>query len=114
MCYTDRHTVMREVQHVKQGYASQVRVLRLALNGQGSNLKRAGKSQIDGLDLTNNQAERQLRPGVIVRKTSGCNRTHRGAAAHGTARRRDVGRRTQALGTIGTIHPCEGCQPSQG
>jgi len=37
---------------------------------------------IDGLDPTNNQAERQLRPGVIVRKTSGCNRTDRGAEAH--------------------------------
>jgi transposase len=37
---------------------------------------------VDGLDPTNNQAERQLRPGVIVRKTSGCNRTDRGAEAH--------------------------------
>jgi transposase len=37
---------------------------------------------IDGLDATNNQAERQLRPGVITRKTSGCNRTHSGAEAH--------------------------------
>jgi len=37
---------------------------------------------VDGLDATNNQAERQLRPGVITRKTSGCNRTDRGAKAH--------------------------------
>jgi transposase len=37
---------------------------------------------VDGLDATNNQAERQLRPGVITRKTSGCNRTHSGAEAH--------------------------------
>jgi transposase len=37
---------------------------------------------VDALDATNNQAERQLRPGVITRKTSGCNRTDRGAEAH--------------------------------
>jgi transposase len=37
---------------------------------------------VDGLDATNNLAERQLRPGVITRKTSGCNRTQGGAAAH--------------------------------
>jgi hypothetical protein len=37
---------------------------------------------VDGLDATNNQAERQLRPGVITRKTSGCNRTDSGAEAH--------------------------------
>jgi len=37
---------------------------------------------VDGLDATNNLAERQLRPGVITRKTSGCNRTDSGAEAH--------------------------------
>jgi hypothetical protein len=37
---------------------------------------------VDGLDATNNQAERQLRPAVITRKTSGCNRVDRGAEAH--------------------------------
>ena len=37
---------------------------------------------VDELDATNNQAERQLRPGVITRKTSGCNRTDGGAEAH--------------------------------
>jgi transposase len=36
----------------------------------------------DGVDATNNQAERMLRPAVIVRKTGGCNRTPEGAAAH--------------------------------
>jgi len=36
---------------------------------------------VDGLEATNNQAERQLRPGVITRKTSGCNRTDSGAEA---------------------------------
>ena len=37
---------------------------------------------VDGLDATNNQAERMLRPAVITRKTAGCNRTDPGAEAH--------------------------------
>lgn len=37
---------------------------------------------VDGLDATNNQAERMLRPAVITRKTGGCNRTDRGAQTH--------------------------------
>jgi len=37
---------------------------------------------VDGLDATNNLAERQLRPAVITRKTNGCNRTRSGADAH--------------------------------
>jgi transposase len=37
---------------------------------------------VDGLDATNNLAERQLRPGVITRKTNGCNRAKGGAEAH--------------------------------
>jgi hypothetical protein len=37
---------------------------------------------IEGLDATNNLAERQLRPAVITRKTSGCNRTDGGAETH--------------------------------
>jgi transposase len=37
---------------------------------------------VDGLDATNNLAERQLRPGVIIRKTNGCNRAKTGAEAH--------------------------------
>jgi transposase len=37
---------------------------------------------VDGLDATNNLAERQLRPGVIIRKTNGCNRSKGGAEAH--------------------------------
>jgi transposase len=36
----------------------------------------------DGLDATNNQAERMLRPAVITRKTGGCNRTEGGAETH--------------------------------
>jgi len=35
-----------------------------------------------GLNATNNQAERMLRPAVITRKTGGCNRTDSGAATH--------------------------------
>jgi hypothetical protein len=34
------------------------------------------------LDATNNLAERKLRPAVVARKTSGCNRTDAGAEAH--------------------------------
>jgi transposase len=37
---------------------------------------------VNGLDATNNLAERQLRPGVIIRKTNGCNRAKGGAEAH--------------------------------
>ncbi len=37
---------------------------------------------MEGLDATNNLAERQLRPGVIIRKTNGCNRTRSGAQTH--------------------------------
>jgi transposase len=37
---------------------------------------------VDELDATNNLAERQLRPGVIIRKTNGCNRAKGGADAH--------------------------------
>ena len=37
---------------------------------------------VDELDATNNLAERQLRPGVIICKTTGCNRTDEGAEAH--------------------------------
>jgi len=37
---------------------------------------------VDGLDATNNLAERQLRPGVIIRKTNGCNRSKAGAQTH--------------------------------
>jgi len=36
----------------------------------------------EDLEATNNLAERQLRPGVLTRKTGGCNRTQGGAEAH--------------------------------
>jgi transposase len=37
---------------------------------------------VEGLDPTNNLAERRLRPAVVTRKTSGCNRTDGGADSH--------------------------------
>jgi hypothetical protein len=37
---------------------------------------------VDGLEATNNQAERMIRPAVITRKTNGCNRTKPGAETH--------------------------------
>jgi len=37
---------------------------------------------VDELEATNNLAERQLRPAVITRKTTGCNRTDGGAETH--------------------------------
>jgi transposase len=37
---------------------------------------------VDELEATNNQAERMLRPAVIIRKTNGCNRTQSGADTH--------------------------------
>lgn len=37
---------------------------------------------LQDLDATNNLAERRLRPAVVTRKTSGCNRTDGGADAH--------------------------------
>lgn len=37
---------------------------------------------VDGLEATNNQAERMIRPAVIIRKTNGCNRSKPGAETH--------------------------------
>ncbi len=37
---------------------------------------------VDDLNATNNHAERQIRPGVIIRKTNGCNRAKEGAETH--------------------------------
>jgi transposase len=37
---------------------------------------------VEGVEPTNNRAERALRPAVVVRKTGGCNRTARGARTH--------------------------------
>ncbi len=38
--------------------------------------------RVEGVEATNNRAERALRPAVIVRKTGGCNKTPRGARTH--------------------------------
>ena len=40
------------------------------------------EAQLRERDATNNQAERQLRPAVITRKTTACNRTDEGAETH--------------------------------
>jgi len=37
---------------------------------------------VEAMDPTNNAAERELRPGVIIRKTNGCNRSEAGAQTH--------------------------------
>ncbi|NJM39599.1 MAG: transposase [Anaerolineae bacterium] len=39
---------------------------------------------VDAVQPTNNAAERELRPAVIVRKTNGCNRSDSGAKVHAT------------------------------
>jgi transposase len=39
---------------------------------------------VDAVAPTNNAAERELRPAVIIRKTNGCNRSPNGATAHAT------------------------------
>jgi transposase len=53
--------------------------------------------QRDGVEATNNRAERSLRPAVVVRKTGGCNKTKAGAQTHSilasvlvTARQRGI------------------------
>jgi transposase len=38
--------------------------------------------KVEGVEATNNRAERALRPAVVVRKTGGCNRSERGAKKH--------------------------------
>jgi hypothetical protein len=38
--------------------------------------------RVEGVEATNNRAERALRPAVLVRKTGGCNKTRRGARTH--------------------------------
>jgi len=38
--------------------------------------------ELEGVEATNNRAERALRPAVVVRKTGGCNRTAQGARTH--------------------------------
>jgi hypothetical protein len=58
---------------------------------------------VDGLDATNNQAERMLRPAVISRKTSGCNRTAGGALTHAILASILVTCRQQALPILDSL-----------
>ncbi len=58
---------------------------------------------VEGLDATNNQAERMLRPAVIARKTSGCNRTEGGALTHSVLASVLVTCRQQALPIIDSL-----------
>ena len=58
---------------------------------------------VDGLDATNNQAERMLRPAVITRKTSGCNRSKDGAKTHSILASVLVTCRQQALPILGFL-----------
>jgi transposase len=37
---------------------------------------------VDAMDPTNNAAEREIRPAVLIRKTNGCNRSQTGARTH--------------------------------
>ena len=37
---------------------------------------------VDAMDPTNNAAEREIRPAVLIRKTNGCNRSETGAQTH--------------------------------
>jgi transposase len=39
---------------------------------------------VEAVEPTNNAAERELRPAVIIRKTNGCNRSEAGAESHAT------------------------------
>lgn len=68
----------------------------------------------EGVEATNNRAERALRPAVIIRKTGGCNKTPRGARTHAvlasllvTARQRGI----DALGYLGRLLTAPGAPP---
>jgi transposase len=37
---------------------------------------------VEAVEATNNEAEREIRPGVLIRKTNGCNRSPAGAKTH--------------------------------
>jgi hypothetical protein len=54
----------------------------------------------DGVDATNNRAERSLRPAVIVRKTGGCNKTEEGARVHSIVTSVIVTARQQGLNPV--------------
>jgi hypothetical protein len=57
---------------------------RRLLNGVGTQQDRGNLLRFlfqDGVEATNNRAERELRPAVIARKVSHCSRNQRGARA---------------------------------
>ena len=54
----------------------------------------------DGVDATNNRAERALRPAVIVRKTGGCNKSEQGARVHSIVASIIVTARQQGLNPV--------------
>ncbi|MBC7098942.1 IS66 family transposase [Candidatus Bipolaricaulota bacterium] len=56
--------------------------------------------ELDGVESTNNRAERALRPAVVVRKTGGCNRTARGARTHAVLASLVVTARQQGLDPV--------------
>ena len=55
---------------------------------------------IEGVEPTNNRAERALRPAVTVRKTGGCNRGERGARTHAVLASLLVTARQQGLNPV--------------
>lgn len=56
--------------------------------------------EYDGVDATNNAAERALRPAVITRKTGGCNKTAAGARTHAVLASVLVTLQQQGRGTL--------------
>jgi transposase len=56
--------------------ASNARMVKRLLDWQDAVLRCL---RVEGVPATNNQAERQIRPGVVMRKRGGCNRSDRGA-----------------------------------
>ena len=54
----------------------------------------------EGVEATNNAAERSLRPAVITRKTGGCNKTQAGAKTHAILSSLLVTARQQSRNTV--------------
>ena len=48
--------------------------------------------EFEGVPSSNNHAEREVRPAVLMRKASYGNQSERGAATRGSADERDAGR----------------------
>ena len=65
----------------------------------------------EGVEETNDQAERQLRPAVIRRKTGGCNRSRNSARAHAILASIAATYKQQAMSSLKFL---ESCQKAQG